>query len=187
MCAYIAPDPNYFGFFPWASFLAFGMAAGSLIRVVKKEDMQRVMTWCMLLGLGLTYTAHYVSNLPYSIYSKVDFWINSPGLIFIKLGIVLCMLAIAYLWVNFGATGRWSLLRQFGTTSLIVYWVHIELVYGRWFGIWKEGLTVSQVLLYTVLLTALMAGVSIGQTRFKEIKAWFVPVPAPAPSRASGD
>jgi len=30
---------------------------------------------------------------------------------------------------------RWSLFRQLGTTSLLVYWVHIEIVYGRWFGI----------------------------------------------------
>lgn len=185
--AYVQPDANYFAFFPWASFLAFGLAAGSLLRIIKQEDMHRLMMWTMLIGLALAYIAQYVSNLPYSIYSKSDFWINSPGLIFVKLGIVFCVLAIAYLWVHFGAMGRWSLLRQFGTTSLIVYWVHIELVYGRWFGIWKEGMTVPQVLLYTAALTMLMAGVSIGQTRFKEIKAWLFPEPAPAVSRVSGD
>lgn len=185
--AYVAPDPNYFAFFPWASFLAFGMAAGSLLRVVKQEEMHRLMLWAMLIGLGLTYLAQYASNLPYTIYTKSDFWLNSPGLIFIKLGLVLCLLSVAYLWVHFGTTGRWSLMRQFGTTSLIVYWVHIELVYGRWFGAWKEAMTVPQVLLYTTLLTALMAAVSLGQTRLKEIKGWFVPGMAAAPSRASGD
>jgi hypothetical protein len=149
--------------------------------------MQRLMMWCMLFGLATAYVAHYVSNLPYSIYSKSDFWINSPGLILIKLGLVLCVLSVAYVWVHFGASGRWSLLRQFGTTSLIVYWVHIELVYGRWFGVWKEGLTVPQVLVYSTVLTALMALVSIGQTRFPDIKGWFRSLPAPEPSRASGD
>ena len=39
--AYLFPDLNYFGFFPWASFLAFGMVAGSILRVVKQDDMQR--------------------------------------------------------------------------------------------------------------------------------------------------
>ena len=30
--AYFVPSYNYFSFFPWASFLAFGMAAGSVFR-----------------------------------------------------------------------------------------------------------------------------------------------------------
>ena len=29
------------------------------------------------------------------------------------------------------AKDGWSMLRQLGTTSLLVYWVHIEFVYGR--------------------------------------------------------
>ncbi len=53
LCARMSrPIRNYFAFFPWASFLAFGMAAGSLLRVIKQEDMHRLMMWSMLLGLG---------------------------------------------------------------------------------------------------------------------------------------
>ncbi|MBV9265791.1 MAG: hypothetical protein JO061_06455 [Acidobacteriaceae bacterium] len=187
--AYVVPDYNYFGFFPWASFLAFGMAAGSALRVVKADDMQRAMLWMMGVGLGTAALAHYFSSLPYSIYPKSEYWLNSPALILVKLGIVLCMLALAYLWVNMGASQRWSLVRQIGTTSLIIYWVHIELVYGRWFGIWKEAMTVSQVVVYTVILIALMIVISIAQTRFDEIKTWFrrAVVVEPQPRRASGD
>ena len=35
--AYFVPSYNYFSFFPWASFLAFGMAAGSIFRAVRKK------------------------------------------------------------------------------------------------------------------------------------------------------
>ena len=35
-------------------------------------------------------------------------------------------------------------MRQFGTTSLLVYWVHIELVYGRWLYFWKDSLSVPR-------------------------------------------
>ena len=28
---YIVPDHNFFGFFPWASFVAFGMSAGPVM------------------------------------------------------------------------------------------------------------------------------------------------------------
>jgi uncharacterized membrane protein len=185
--SYFFPSYNYFGFFPWASFLAFGMAAGSVLRTVKQEDMSRTMLWMLTLGVGLAIGAHYLSNMPYSVYSKSEFWLNSPGLIMIKLGIVLALLAVAFLWVNMASPQRWSVFRQLGTTSLLVYWVHIEIVYGRWFGIWKEGLSVPQVVLFTVLLMALMTALSVLRTRGKSLGFLFRSAPIPEPRRASGD
>src|SRR5579884_3372689 len=109
------------------------------------------MQWTLSIGVVVTGAAYYLSNLPYSIYAKSEFWLNSPAMILIKLGVVLIMLAIAFLWVKL-APEKWSLFRQLGTTSLLVYWVHIEIVYGRWFGIWKEALSVTQVLIFTTIL-----------------------------------
>jgi uncharacterized membrane protein len=185
---YFVPSNSYFGFFPWASFLAFGMAAGSVLRIVKPEDMSRVMLWMLGIGLGLITAAHSLSEMPYSIYAKSDFWLNSPCLTLMKLGAVLATLAVAFLWVNLGVEKQsWSLFRQLGTTSLLVYWVHIEIVYGRWFGIWKEGLSVAQVLTFTVILLALMTLLSLLRTRYTSIGAFFKPSPVPALRRASGD
>jgi uncharacterized membrane protein len=184
---YFFPSLNHFGFFPWASFLAFGMAFGSMLRAIKPEDMGRAMEWTLGIGLGLAGVAYYFSNLPYSIYSKSDFWLNSPAMILIKLGVVLITLAVAYLWVKLSTVDRWSLIRQLGTTSLLVYWVHIEIVYGRWFGIWKEALSVWQVLLFTGLLLVLMAALSITRTRIKSVSSFFGTSPAPQPRQASGD
>jgi uncharacterized membrane protein len=185
--AYFFPSPNYFGFFPWAAFLAFGMVAGSVIRTVKREEMGRTMLWMMVVGVGLVMGAQYLSNLPYSVYPKSDFWLNSPGLIMIKLGVVLIILATGFLWINTGAGQRWSFFRQLGLTSLLVYWVHIELVYGRWFGVWKEAMTVWQVLLFTSVLIAFLTVLSILKTRGTSIRSLFRPTPIPAPGRASGD
>ena len=72
-----------------------------------------------------------------------------------------------------------------GTTSLLIYWVHIELVYGRWFGFWKENLSVPEVLAFTVCLILLMSVLSLLQTNFNDFKKFFRP--APAPQSASGD
>jgi uncharacterized membrane protein len=185
--AYFFPSYAYFGFFPWASFLAFGMAAGSVLRLVDKTAMERLMLGALLLGLALVFTTRYVAKLPYSVYSRSDFWLNSPALIFIKLGVVLIVLAVAFLWVNFGAGTDWSLLRQLGTTSLLVYWVHIELVYGRWFGFWKEALNESQVLIFTALLIALMAGLSILRTRYRSLGVFFRPTALSQARATSGD
>ena len=185
--AYFVPSFNYFSFFPWAAFLAFGMAAGSVFRLVKTEDMGKVMQWMMLIGLGLVVGGQYFSGLPYSVYTKSEYWLDSPGLAAIKLGAAMAIMAFAWVWANGAIAHRWSLLRQLGTTSLLVYWVHIELVYGRWFGIWKESLTLSQVTIFSIVLIALMTALSIARTRWKTPGSFFRSTPVPTPGRASGD
>jgi fucose 4-O-acetylase-like acetyltransferase len=149
--------------------------------------MGRAMEWTLGVGLGLIAAAYYFSILPYTIYAKSEFWLNSPAMVLIKLGAVLAMLAAAYLWVNLGAALKWSVFRQLGTTSLLVYWIHIEIVYGRWFGIWKEGLPVAKVLLFTALLLALMIVLSVMRTRIKSVGAFFGPSTAPQPRSAPAD
>ena len=60
--------------------------------------MNRVMQWGGLLGFGLVIGGQYFSNMPYSLYPKSEFWLDSPGLIVIKLGVVMLVIGFAYLW-----------------------------------------------------------------------------------------
>lgn len=185
--AYFIPNYNYFSFFPWASFLAFGMAAGSIFRAVKKEDMGKVLQWMTLAGILIIMGAQYFSGLSYSLYTSSEYWLNSPALAANKLGVILLVLAFSWVWVNGAVSHRWSFFCQLGTTSLLVYWVHIELVYGRWFGFWKQSLTVSQVVAFSVILIAVMTLLSILRTRGK-FSPPFVPAnQVPAATVASGD
>jgi uncharacterized membrane protein len=184
--AYFVPNFNYFSFFPWGAFLAFGMAAGSVFRLVKKEEMGKVMQWMMLIGLGLIVGGQYFSGLPYSVYTKSEYWLDSPALAANKLGVALTALAFAWVWANGAIAHRWSLFCQLGTTSLLVYWVHIELVYGRWFGFWKESLTYPQVVLFSIVLIALMTLLSIARTKGKPPSSFFR-APVPSPGGAAGD
>ena len=190
---YLAPDTFYFGFFPWAAFVAFGMSAGSLLRALGRDQVGTAMQWLGGAGLALAFGAWYLANLPFSIYPTVDFWRDSPALIFIKLGVLLMLLAFAYAW-NLGLReSQWSVVRQFGITSLLVYWVHVELVYGRWFWFFKENLTLSQTLSAAIAVTFLMLGLSLLRTNWAAVKVWMQTVPLPVwppkpePSEASGD
>jgi uncharacterized membrane protein len=170
--AYLAPDYNYFGFFPWAAYAAFGMSAGSLIRLLKREDYDRAMQWAALLGVALIVMARYFANLPFSIYAKSDFWLDSPAQVLIKLGAILVILAVAYVWTEYGAAPGWSWVRQFGTTSLLVYWVHIELVYGRWLPWCKNNLDVGQTALAAVVVIGLMLLLAVVKTYRRDIAAY---------------
>jgi uncharacterized membrane protein len=185
--SYLTPDPNLFSYFPWASFVGFGIAAGSILRLVTTDQMHRVMQWAAIIGFGLIISGQYFSNLPYSLYPSVDFWINSPGLIFIKLGVILVLLALAFLWTHHGAGDGWSWVRQLGTTSLLVYWVHIELVYGRWFGAWKETLTIGQCVIGALVLILAMIGLSWARTYWRLPELRFGSVLRPEPRRVAGD
>lgn len=186
---YFTPSLAYFAFFPWAAFIAFGVAAGSILKSISAEQVNRVMQWSAIGGFALILAGQYFSNLPYSIYPKSEFWLDSPGLVAIKLGVLLVVLAVAYLWVEYVVKDRWSWVRQLGTTSLLVYWVHIELVYGRWFGGWKNNLDNYQVIAFSVCLIGVMVGLSILRTRWPGLRAasWFQSPGALTPRRVSGD
>jgi uncharacterized membrane protein len=185
---YLMPDANYFSYFPWAAFLAFGISAGSILKLVKADHMHRLMQWSAILGFGLIVSAQYFSNIPYSLYPTVDFWINSPGLIFIKLGVIMVLLAVTFLWTHHGAGQGWSWVRQLGTTSLLVYWVHIELVYGRWLGFWKDNLSLAQCTVAAITLILLMIGLSYVKTNGLWPSFGFTGfMPNAEPRRVSGD
>lgn len=184
---YIAPDHIFFGFFPWAAFVAFGMSAGSILRVLKPHEVPATMQWLGWGGVALAFSAYALSNIPFSIYSNSDFWLNGPSLIFIKLGAILILVVFAWVWnIGISAT-RWSWVRQFGLTSLLVYWVHVELVYGSWFGVLKEQLTVGQTMLATVVTILLMLGLSVLRTNWAAVRAYFSTPQTAMARRFSGD
>src|SRR5262249_49681800 len=86
---YIVPNNAYFSFFPDAAYIALGACFGAVLRRSPGAVRDRLMEWAACLGLALVVTAHYFSNLPFSIYAKSDFWLDSPGLSLIRVGIVL--------------------------------------------------------------------------------------------------
>lgn len=175
---YIVPNANFFGFFPWAAFLFFGVSYGSLQRSIKETRVPQAMQWFAMAGIVLAFGVYSLSNLPLTIYSKSDFWLNGPALILIKTGIILLTLSFAFLWTSQPSTQGWSWIRQFGTTSLIVYWVHIELVYGRWIAPLKENLNIGESVLAAIGVTLLMLAISVGKTSFPAWREKLFPRPA---------
>ena len=89
---------------------------------------------------------------------------NSPAQVLTKVGVLFLMVAFAFLWTRYGAGESWSWVRQFGTTSLLVYWVHIELVYGHASWLLKDNLTVPQTAFAAVLTILLMLAISTMKT-----------------------
>ncbi len=167
---YLAPSPakGRFAFFPCAAYVGFGIAAGAVVKRVEAKRMDRLLQWTVIVALGLIVGAQYFANLPYSIYAHSDFWSDSPALIVIRTGVALLLLASGYLWTGFGAGGGWAWVQRLGKTSLLVYWVHIMLVYGNIAKAFKRALTVPQAFLATVAVIMLMVALAEARLRWKE-------------------
>jgi len=188
--AYIVPDYNFFGIFPWGAYLAFGASVGSVIRIIQPDMVDRAMQWAALAGGVLILACQYFSNSSLTIYTKSEYWLDSPAQVLTKLGVLLIMVAFAFVWTRYAANTGWSWIRQFGTTSLLVYWVHIELVYGKASWLIRDNLTIPQTILAAAIVISLMLLISTMRTHREQWKqrlaAWRWSF-EPRPTRASGD
>lgn len=130
--AYLRPQAGRttFSFFPWTGFVFAGAALGVLLDAVRGGDAERRLNyWFAGAGLAIAGLAFAGSYLP-TPYRASSFWTSSPSFFFIRVGLIVAFFAVAYAWEHRPTGARFSPLQQFGRTSLFVYWIHVELVYG---------------------------------------------------------
>jgi uncharacterized membrane protein len=166
---YHEPQPWLFPIFPWTAFAFIGMAFGFLLlseSARRREDI--VFAGMGALGMALIQAARWLDARPEQIYAVYDFWHTSPNFFLIRVGILLVILAASHAWCRWGL-GQWHLspLIQLGTTSLLVYWVHIEFVYGRFSILHKRGMSVAGASVGLLIIFLAMLALSWARTRYK--------------------
>jgi hypothetical protein len=119
-------------------------------------------------GIVLIELARWLDSWPRQLYPVYDFWHTSPNFFLIRVGILLGILFASYAWCRWGL-GAWgfSPLIQLGQTSLLVYWVHIEFVYGRFSILTKHGMSIRGASLGLLTIFSAMLLLSIGRTRLR--------------------
>jgi uncharacterized membrane protein len=160
-----------FPLFPNAAYLAFGIAAGAVVRAAALERFDRLMQWSFLLGFGVLFAGYYFANAWFAVYAKTDFWSNSPALVAIRCGVALALMAGSFAWTEYAAWPGWSWVETLGKNSLMVYWVHVMLVYGDMIRGVKQTMTVPMSALATLTVTALMVVMSVVYLRWKAARA----------------
>jgi uncharacterized membrane protein len=155
---------SYFPIFPWAGFTAAGAAAGLALEGARARGREPWGVAALAAaGAGLVPLALFIDRVSPQVYPVYDFWWTSPNYFLVKLGVLLVVLGFAYAWNRLPG---WSPLRQMGRTSLLVYWVHIEIVYGgNVFG-WARGtLDVAEASIGLALLLVAMLLLSVLRTK----------------------
>jgi uncharacterized membrane protein len=163
---YLRPSPGHtvFVIFPWAAFVFGGAAIGVLIDAWRQRaDTDRLYAGLAVSGLALAIVSYAASFGP-ALYDQVNFWTSSPTFLFLRLGVLIAVLAPAYAWERIAGSTGWSPLQQFGRTSLFVYWIHIEMVYGWISAPIHRKLSLPQAVLGYVLFTLFLFGVSLFKT-----------------------
>jgi hypothetical protein len=134
------PQPWLFPLFPWSAFAFAGLAVGFFL-FSDFAQRREGLAFAALGGAGIL--AGYLSMLfdssPIHLYAVYDYWHSNPDFLLLRCGILLVILFLVYAWCRWGfAQKGFSPIIQLGKTSLLVYWVHIEFVYGR-FSILPKG------------------------------------------------
>jgi uncharacterized membrane protein len=170
------PQPWLFPIFPWSGFAFVGLAVGFfLLSDWAQQHGAIVFGAAGLAGISLIYFARWLDARPSHVYAVYDFWHTSPAFFFIRIGLLLVILSGVYLWCRWGA-GQWgfSPLIQLGQTSLLVYWVHIEFVYGRFSILPKraEDARTASLGLLAIFLSMLMLSVIRTKLKGRGAEAW---------------
>jgi hypothetical protein len=162
-----APQPWLFPIFPWTAFAFAGLAAGFvLFSDWSRAHMPQTLGWFGVAGAALILASRWLDHLPFQTYSVYDYWHTSPNFFLTRAGILLAIAFFSYAWCRWGP-GAWgfSPLIQLGQTSLLVYWVHIEFVYGRFSLLPKRATGIRTASLGLLTIFLMMLALSLLRTR----------------------
>lgn len=173
------PQAWLFPIFPWTGFAFAGLAAGFVLQTEWAHQRgAKIFFLAAATGVAFIALSRALDHSSHHLYAVYDYWHTSPNFFLIRVGMLLVIFSAAYSWCRWGA-GEWgfSPLIQLGQASLLVYWVHIEFVYGRASILGKHVQSISGASsgLLTVFLAMLL--LAYLRTRLKgrgtEMLGWF--------------
>lgn len=122
-----------------------------------------------LRGLALGVGAYAASYLP-SLFSNSQFWTSSLSFFLIRTGVLIIAVGAGYAWRS--ARTGWSPLEQMGRTSLFIYWIHIELIYGLIVKPLHKSLSLGEAWLGVFVFSLFMLICSLLKDRVVAVLPW---------------
>jgi uncharacterized membrane protein len=166
------PQAWLFPIFPWAAFAFAGLAIGFvLLSDFGKKHQTKAFVALACGGILACALSVLFDRSPIRFYdpSDYDYWHTSPNFFLMRCGILLVILFLAYAWCRWGFAQRgFSPVVQLGQTSLLVYWVHMEFVYGRLSILPKGRCSIAAATAGLIIIFFAMLALSIGKTNWKK-------------------
>src|SRR5216683_2178683 len=163
------PQPWLFPLFPWSAFAFAGLAVGFfLFSDFAKRREGLAFALLGAAGIAACYLSVLFDSSRVRLYAVYDYWHTSPNFLLMRCGILLMIVFGAYTWYRWGpGMVGFSPLVQLGKTSLLVYWVHIEFVYGKLSILPKGKCGIGLATAGLAVIFVAMLGLSVARTRWK--------------------
>src|SRR6266571_1682062 len=166
------PQPWLFPLFPWSAFAFAGLAAGFFLFSESAKRREGLMFGALgAAGIIAVALSVFFDSTRIRLYAVYDYWHSNPDFFLLRCGVLLVILFLVYAWCRWGfAQKGFSPIIQLGNTSLLVYWVHIEFVYGRFSILPKKQCGALQATAGLLTIFLAMLGLSLLRTRSKKRK-----------------
>lgn len=128
---------SLFPAFPWASYAFLGYAvAHFFMREYKAERsflfMKKIL-WGSVAGVAGAILLHFY---PIHLFGETTPWITNPAWLLIRISLVCILLTVMWYYEKNFYPGKFSVVGIFGQNSLMVYALHLAMIYGS-FGLPK--------------------------------------------------
>ena len=166
------PQPWLFPLFPWCAFAFAGLAVGFYLfsDFAKRREG---LAFAILGGAGVLacWLSTIFDSSQIRLYAVYDYWHSNPDFFLMRCGILLIILFLVYAWCRWGLAQKgFSPIIQLGNTSLLVYWVHIEFVYGRFSILPKGRCSALKATAGLLTIFVAMVALSVARTTWKKRK-----------------
>jgi len=169
---HIFPQPQswLFPLFPWSAFAFAGLAVGFLVYTsFARRNEPGIFFLLGVAGVAACYLSRFFDESSIHFFAVYDYWHSNPNFLLMRCGILLILMFLVYAWCRWGlAQLGFSPVIQLGKTSLLVYWVHIEFVYGRFSILPKQACSIPKATLGLFAIFLVMLALSILRTRYKK-------------------
>jgi uncharacterized membrane protein len=170
---------SLFPLFPWAVFLFAGAIAGHLFaegRAAAGETNAEAFATAALRRFLLAGGWLVIVSVPLLalawVYPTYDYWRFSPSYVVLRIGIVLLLCGVMYWFETRKGVAAASPVTLIGRESLLVYAMHLLLIYGKFSGFnFRERVHhtfgYGEVVLWSIILMLLMYGLALLWERIK--------------------
>jgi uncharacterized membrane protein len=153
-------DNANFAVLPWGGFVFAGAWLGRIFAERRDAAADRALHIRIAIAGMVIFAGAYAASFVPAL-TPSSFWTNSSSWFLIRIGVMLMMVYLAWIWMQRKHADRWSPMVVFGQTSLFIYWIHVEIVYGFPTYPLRHELSIAGVLVAYLLFTLLMLGAAM--------------------------
>lgn len=133
--ALIGTTGSLFPLIPWSAYIFLGTALGTLYVIVGQSNPS-LLRRAIPIGVLLLLAGVCLEKVSFQIYGPAAFWPTTPHLFIARVGCVAALLGLATFVERFIPVSPRT-MRSLAEESLLVYFVHVVLLYGS---SWNPGI-----------------------------------------------